>query len=78
MAVKKREQVEDQIDQDPGDGEPKVAKGQALFRTEADFSMLSEVRDRDIRDARGDWKARTIPGFEGLIDATMEPEDDEA
>ena len=73
--AKTRESSEDRIDQDPGEGEVKVARGKALPRSEADFSILSEVRDRDIRDARSDWKARTDPEFGGLIEATLEPEE---
>jgi hypothetical protein len=76
--AKTRESSEDRIDQDPGEAEPRVAKGKAIPRGEAEMSILSEVRDRDIRDARADWKARTDPEFAGLIEATLEPEDDEA
>ncbi len=74
MAGKTRESSEDRIDQDPGEVEVRVAKGKALPRGESELTILSEVRDRDIRDARADWKARTDPEFAGLIEATLEPE----
>jgi hypothetical protein len=77
VAGKTRESSEDRIDQDPGEGEVRTAKGKALPRGESDMNILSEVRDRDIRDARADWKNRTEPGFEGLIEATLEPEEEE-
>lgn len=76
MAVKPRESSEDRIDQSPG-GEVKVAKGKALPRGESDFVILSEVRSRDIRDARDEWKARVEPGMGGLIEATLESREDE-
>jgi hypothetical protein len=77
VAGKTRESSEDRIDQDPGEGEVRTAKGKALPRGESDMNILSEIRDRDIRDARADWKNRTEPGFEGLIEATLEPEEEE-
>jgi hypothetical protein len=39
------------------------------------MDSLSEVRQADIRDARADWKKRTLPGYGGLIEAEMEPDE---
>jgi molecular chaperone GrpE (heat shock protein) len=66
--AKDREPIEDRIDE--GDGV--TAKGKALSRSEAELDILSRITDRDIQQARRDWKANCAEGFEGLIDATIE------
>jgi hypothetical protein len=72
MADERRGQSEDKIDAPKPGEEPRKAKGQALPRGEEDFNRLSQVQPVDIRDARADWKKRTLPGMGGLIEATLE------
>jgi hypothetical protein len=61
----------------PPPDEPKPrAKGKALPRTALDIERMSRVADRDIAAARRDWKARAPGAFRGLIDATVEPDEE--
>lgn len=66
---------EDEID-DPGNNEPspepRRAVGKALPRSEGDIGELSTVHPVDVRSARRDWKSKTLPGSEGMIDAELD------
>jgi hypothetical protein len=75
VASKDRGPREDRIDEDPS-SDPRTAKGKSLNRSEADLDMVSQVNSRDLKEAREDWKARTLEGYEGLIEATLDPDED--
>ena len=48
------------------------AKGNALPRSELDIDIRSRVTDRDIADARRDWRRRMPDDVAGMIDARPE------
>jgi hypothetical protein len=52
------------------------AKGKALPRTAADIDRMSRVTERAIAAGRKDWKQRAPGAFRGLIDATVEPDEE--
>jgi hypothetical protein len=69
--------AEDEIDkpEESPSSDPKPrAKGRALVRTDGEEADAATIRAADIRDARADWKAKTLPEYSGLIEAELEPE----
>ncbi len=69
--------TEDDVDS-PESGLPssdptKRAVGNAIVRTEGGQSEVATIRTPDVRAARRDWKAKTIPKYAGLIEATLDP-----
>jgi hypothetical protein len=75
-----RFEAEDEIDtpesKEPSSSQP-TAIGKALPRSETDIGSLAEIRSPDIRAARRDWKAKTLEGYGGLIDAKLDPDQTE-
>lgn len=69
---------EDDIDkpevESPSIDPKRRAKGRALVRTDGEEAEAATIRSSDVRAAREDWRAKTIPGYAGLIDAELDPE----
>jgi hypothetical protein len=76
VATEKRDKWEDRLDRPKPEEQPKVAKGKAPVRSDAELDALATVSTSDIRDARTYWKANTLPGYQGLIEATQIIDDD--
>lgn len=75
--VSDRLAAEDDIDspeKSPSTDPNRRARGRALVRTDGEEADAATIRAADIRDARADWKAKTLPAFANLIDAELEPE----
>jgi hypothetical protein len=68
-------EAEDKLDDPSGASDAPRAKGKALERSEADLFELSDIRKPDIDKSRRDWKAKTLPAYIGLIDATLDNEE---
>jgi hypothetical protein len=74
--TRKRDDWEDRLDRPKHEEAPKVARGKAPVRSDAELDALATVSTSDIRDARHYWKANTLPGYQGLIEATQIIDDD--
>jgi hypothetical protein len=80
MAKTQMEAVNEQEDKiDDSDETPDTprAKGKALERSESELFELSDIRKPDIDKARRDWKAKTLPAYIGLINATLDDDNEE-
>lgn len=74
--VSDRFAAEDDLDKpDSPSANPKPrARGRAIVRTDGEEAEAATIRAADIRDARADWKAKTLPEFANLIDAELDPD----
>jgi hypothetical protein len=54
----------------------RVPRGKALPRDENTLEIISAVTPADRVAAREDWIDKTSPAYRGLVDATLEPEEE--
>jgi hypothetical protein len=56
---------------------PRPARGRAIRRTAEERDHAATVTAADVLAARMEWHRRAVPGWQGLIEAKVEPPKDE-